>query len=72
MHYLSGDCENFQEVLLKDMLRDAIGHINRHKDEPWLDEARTEKALHDLERVATPSLIEANEEATQLLQKAPA
>lgn len=67
--YLSGDRESFQAVLLKDALRKAIRRINLHEGTPWLDERRIEKALHDLERVATPNLLEANRKATRLLRK---
>ena len=67
--YLSGERESFDDVLLRDQVRDALRRINRHDGEPWLGESRIEKALHDLERVATPNLMEANQEATRLLRK---
>src|SRR5216684_9267570 len=59
--------ETFREVLLKDDLRDALQRINLRDGKPWLDDARISQAVSALERIAAPKLIEANQEATELL-----
>jgi len=61
--------ETFREVLIKSDLRKAIERINLRGDTPWLDEARISQAMSALERIAAPKLIEANQEATELLLK---
>jgi type I restriction enzyme R subunit len=64
-----GERDSFRDVLFKDEVREAVRRINRHNGEPWLGEARVNKALYDLERVGAPNLMEANQTATRLLQK---
>ena len=67
--YLSGGRESFRDVLLREDLRDALRRINRHDGDPWLDESRIDQAVYELERGTTPNLMEANKEATDLLQE---
>ena len=61
--------ESFREVLMKQDLRKAIARINRRDGEPWLDEARISQAMSALERIGHKKLMEANQEATELLLK---
>jgi type I restriction enzyme, R subunit len=61
--------ESFQEVFLKDRLTEALMRINLRDGQPWLDESRVKKAIHDLERVPGHRLMEVNEAATELLLK---
>ena len=67
--YLSGDRKNFRDVILRHDLREALRRINRVDGEPWLGDTRVGQAVHELERVASPSLMEANQDATRLLRK---
>jgi type I restriction enzyme, R subunit len=59
--------ETFREVLIKPDLRRAIARINLRDGKPWLDEARVSQAVSALERIASPKLVEANQQATTLL-----
>jgi type I restriction enzyme R subunit len=61
--------ETFREVLIKSDLRKALERINLRDGKPWLDDARLSQAVSELERIATPKLIEANQQATELLLK---
>lgn len=61
--------ESFREVLLKDDLRKALRRINTRDGEPWLDDDRVSQAISALDRITAPRLMEANEEATELLLK---
>ncbi len=61
--------ETFREVLIKSDLRKAIERINLRDGKPWLDVARISQAVSALERISAPKLIEANQEATELLLK---
>ncbi|HJL28897.1 MAG TPA: HsdR family type I site-specific deoxyribonuclease, partial [Polyangiaceae bacterium LLY-WYZ-15_(1-7)] len=61
--------ESFREVLMKEELRAALARINLRDGEPWLDDARLSQAVSALERIAQKKLIEANQEATELLLK---
>jgi type I restriction enzyme R subunit len=59
---------NFREVLLRDRLRAALRRINPGPDrQPWLDDARIDRAIRDLERLGEYRLMEANQAATRLL-----
>jgi len=61
---------NFREVLLKDRLKAALRRINPGPDgKPWLDDARIERAIRELEHLGAYRLMEANRAATQLLLK---
>ncbi len=57
----------FREVLLVDDLRAALRRINRRQGHEWLDDDRISQAVSALERIAAPKLMEANQEATELL-----
>ena len=61
--------ETFREVLIKSDLRKAIKRINQRDGKPWLDDARISQAVSALERIAAPKLIEANQQATEILLK---
>lgn len=61
--------ENFREVLLKGRLAEALKRINLRDGRPWLDEARVERAIRDLERAAGHRLMEVNQATTELLLK---
>ena len=58
---------SFREVLLSEDLRVALRTINLRDGEEWLDEDRISQAVSALERIASPKLMEANQEATDLL-----
>lgn len=59
---------NFREVLLKGRLAAALRRLNPGPDgQPWLDEARLQRAVHSLENLGALRLMEANAAATQLL-----
>ena len=58
-----------REVLLRTRLAKKLREINLRGGEPWLDDARIEKAIRDLERASGHRLMEVNEAATRLLLK---
>ena len=60
---------NFRQVLLTERLAAALRKINLRDGQPWLDEARLTKAIHDLERSPGHRLLEVNQSATELLLK---
>lgn len=60
---------HFREVMLKGRLRAALRKLNLRNGQPWLDEARIERAIADLERLGEHRVMEANQAATQLLLK---
>lgn len=57
----------FREVLLAEDLRAALRKLNLHDGNEWLDDDRVSQAVSALERIASPKLMEANQEATDLL-----
>jgi hypothetical protein len=59
--------ETFREVLIKSDLRTAINRINLRDGKPCLDDARVSQVVSALERIAAPKLMEANQQATELL-----
>lgn len=60
--------ETFGEVLLRSELEDALRRINRDPDgNEWLDDERISKAISAIDRITAPRLMEANQEATELL-----
>lgn len=74
--YLPGDIEvpdltertSFREVLLKKRLREALRRINVDSDgEPWIDDARIDQALGQVERIPGVHLVEVNQAATEVL-----
>ncbi len=58
---------NSREVLLRGRLANKLREINIRDGQPWLDDARIDKAIRDLERASGHRLMEVNESATQLL-----
>ncbi len=61
---------SFREVLLLNELRGALRRINLDDDgEPWLDAGRISQAVSALQRIRAKRLMEANQEATELLQE---
>jgi len=74
--HLAGDIDvpdlteraSFRDVLLKKRLREAMRRINVDRDgEPWIDDARIDQALGQLERIPGVHLIEVNQAATEVL-----
>lgn len=61
--------ESFRDVLLRKELRESLRRINLRNGKPWLDDGRISQAVSALERISKPRLMEANQEATQLLLK---
>lgn len=61
--------ESFREVLLKARLGRALLKLNLRDGQPWLDDARIERAIGELEKSAGHRLMEINHSATQLLLK---
>jgi type I restriction enzyme, R subunit len=59
--------DSFREVLIKPDLRKAIKRINLRDGKQWLDDACISQAVSALERIASPKLMEANQQATHLL-----
>lgn len=58
----------FTEVFLLSRLRERLRAINPGPaGRPWLDDRRVSQAIGALTRIATPSLLEANQKATELL-----
>ncbi len=58
----------FSEVLLTGRLRDQITVLNRDPDgNPWLTPVRLDQAVNALTRIGATSLIEANQQASDLL-----
>jgi type I restriction enzyme R subunit len=60
---------SFREVLLEKDLRKAMRGINLRDGQPWLDEHRISQAVSALSRISAPKLIEANQQATELLHQ---
>ncbi|MGH9343638.1 MAG: type I restriction endonuclease subunit R, partial [Terriglobia bacterium] len=58
-----------REVLLKGRLAAALRRLNLRDGQPWLDDARTDRAVRDLEQAAGYRLMEINQSATELLLK---
>jgi type I restriction enzyme, R subunit len=60
--------ESFAEVFLTKQLRDAIYRLNRDPaGNPWLTEYRLSQSVNALTRIGSASLLEANQQATDLL-----
>jgi type I restriction enzyme, R subunit len=60
---------SFREVLLKERLASALRKLNLCKGQPWLDDGRIARAIHDLEQAAGHRLMEVNQSAAELLLK---
>jgi type I restriction enzyme R subunit len=64
----------FREVVIEKALSEALPQINLDEKtgQPWLDEPRIQQMVNHLKRILntnTPSLLQANKEATELLLK---
>lgn len=59
--------ETFRDVLLVEDLRSAVRKINLRDGREWLDDDRISQAISALERIASPKIMEANRQATDLL-----
>ena len=58
----------FSEVFLEERLRKQVQRINQGPNgRSWLDEQRISQAVGALSRIAAPGLLEANQQATELL-----
>jgi type I restriction enzyme R subunit len=62
--------ENFKQVLISDRLKAAVKRINKDDHgNPWLNDTQANTAVSQLERLSASKLMEANQEATELLLK---
>ncbi|GCF10545.1 type I restriction endonuclease subunit R [Dictyobacter arantiisoli] len=59
--------EKYSDVLLKKRLKKAIRQLNTSKDKPVPTEQQINEAIRDLERIQGAGLLEANEQARNLL-----
>ncbi|MCA9610518.1 MAG: type I restriction endonuclease subunit R, partial [Myxococcales bacterium] len=59
--------ESFRDVLMKQDLRRKLREVNLRDGKPWLDDGRLSQAVSALDRIGHKKLIEANQEATELL-----
>jgi len=60
---------SFREVVLTGRLVAALAKINLRDGQPWLDEARITKSIHDLVPATVHRLMEVNQTITELLIK---
>src|ERR1035438_10086135 len=58
-----------RDVLLRGRLTAALRRLNLRDEKPWLDEARIDRAIRDLEQAAGHRLMEINQSATEILLK---
>ena len=59
---------SFSQIFLEERLKAQLRVINRGPDgKAWLDDRRISQAVAALTRIAAPSLLEANQKATELL-----
>jgi type I restriction enzyme R subunit len=63
----SSERTSSREVLLKGRLTKALRAINLHDGQPWLDDARIEKMIRDLEQAPGHRPMEVNQATTELL-----
>ncbi len=63
---------SFAEVIQEGVLREQMRALNPGPDgQPWLDEERLSEAVAAITRLGTRKLMEANQQATELLVKGP-
>ncbi|ERS81694.1 type I restriction endonuclease subunit R [Halomonas sp. PBN3] len=60
--------ESFAQVVMEPLLRERLREINLRDGEPWLDEARLDQAVAAITRLPASKVLEANQQATELLQ----
>ncbi|MFW5452917.1 type I restriction endonuclease subunit R [Thioalkalivibrio sulfidiphilus] len=61
--------ESFAQVIQEGVLREQLRHINLRDGQPWLDDTRIAQAIGALTRIPAARLMEANQQATELLLK---
>ncbi|MDR5864326.1 type I restriction endonuclease [Halomonas campisalis] len=59
--------ESFAPVVMEPVLRQRLRKINLRAGEPWLDEARLDQAVAAITRLPASRVLEANQQATDLL-----
>ncbi|WP_111413468.1 type I restriction endonuclease subunit R [Billgrantia lactosivorans] len=59
--------ESFAQVVMVPLLRERLRRINLRDGEPWLDEARLDQAVSAITRLPASKVLEANQQATELL-----
>ena len=59
--------ESFAQVVMEPLLRERLRAINLRDGEPWLDEARLDQAVAAITRLPASRVLEANQQATELL-----
>ncbi|MBF8221460.1 type I restriction endonuclease subunit R [Halomonas sp. 328] len=59
--------ESFSQVVMEPLLRERLRKINLRDGEPWLDEARLDQAVAAITRLPASRVLEANQQATELL-----
>lgn len=61
--------DSFAQVIQEGVLREQLYRINLRDGKPWLDDERLSQAVGALTRIPATRLIEANQQATELLLK---
>jgi type I restriction enzyme R subunit len=61
--------DNSRQVLLKDRLASALRRLNLRNGQLWLDDARVDRAIRDLEQAVGHRLMDVNQASTELLLK---
>ncbi|SDM31451.1 type I restriction enzyme, R subunit [Franzmannia pantelleriensis] len=59
--------ESFSQVVMEPLLRERLRQINLRDGSPWLDEARLDQAVAAITRLPASRVLEANQQATELL-----
>lgn len=59
--------ESFAQVIMEPVLRERLRTINLRHGEPWLDESRIDQAVSAITRIPASKVMEANQQATELL-----
>ncbi|QOR40097.1 type I restriction endonuclease subunit R [Billgrantia diversa] len=59
--------DSFAQVVMEPLLRERLRRINLRDGEPWLDEARLDQAVAAITRLPASKVLEANQQATELL-----
>lgn len=61
--------ESFAQVIQERVLREQLYRLNLRNGQPWLDEERLSQAVGAMTRIPAAKLMEANQQATELLLK---
>ncbi len=61
--------DSFAQVIQKGVLREQLRRLNLRDGRPWLDDERLSQAVGALTRLPAAKLMEANQQATELLLK---